>query len=112
MAESATTSNAVLRLSGAWQGEATDPGRQFQGQVLVSSLEALPEGTAVEVSFQDSGRRVSGPGDHGAYVLRALGQSWPVLRLTQHPSAVGQNRDDRVPSSEWVAELVVGRSGT
>ncbi|WP_189074717.1 hypothetical protein [Deinococcus sedimenti] len=73
-----------------------------------SDLEALPVGTAVEVAFQDSGRRVTGPGEHGTYTLRAAGRSWTLSRFTQHASQAGQSRDDRTPASEWEAELIVG----
>ncbi|MCD0176564.1 MULTISPECIES: hypothetical protein [unclassified Deinococcus] len=96
----------TVGLLGAWRGEATDPARSFQGQVVVSDLEALPVGTEVAVQFRDSGRRVTGAHDHGAYVLSARGREWPVSRFTAHASAAGQVRDDREPSGEWVAELV------
>lgn len=104
MTETRTTQ--TVGLSGAWQGEATDPQRTFQGEVVTSSLEALPVGTGVEVAFQSSGRRVTGPGEHGNYVLSAGAHHWTVARFTQHPSATGQSRDDRLPSGDWVAELV------
>ena len=68
----------TVGLLGAWRGEATDPARSFQGQVVVSDLEALPVGTEVAVQFRDSGRRVTGAHDHGAYVLSARGREWPV----------------------------------
>ncbi|PTA66852.1 hypothetical protein [Deinococcus arcticus] len=104
MAETRTTQ--TLGLSGAWQGEATDPQRTFRGEVATSNLEALPVGTAVEVTFHTSARRVSGPGEHGSYLLSAGEHTWTVARFTQHPSATGHSRDDRVPSGDWVAELV------
>ncbi|UBV42421.1 hypothetical protein LAJ19_12435 [Deinococcus taeanensis] len=106
MTESRGGRNVVVGVSGAWKGEATDPERSFLGEINVSELEALPVGTSVEVTYQDSGRRVTGPGEHGMYLLRAGEHSWRVLRFTAHPSAAGQARDDRVPSGDWVAELV------
>ncbi|MXV20733.1 hypothetical protein [Deinococcus xianganensis] len=103
-----TKTSMVVCLSGAWRGESTDPQRSFHGSVSRSDLEALPVGAEVEVAFQDSGRRVTGPGDHGTYTLRAAGRTWTLSRFTQHTSHAGQTRDDRAPDSEWEAELVSG----
>ncbi|MHA0042426.1 hypothetical protein [Deinococcus sp. PEB2-63] len=108
MTNSSAAGNVVVCLSGAWQGEATDPQRSFHGAVLTSTLEALPVGEAVEVTYRDSGRRVTGPGEHGTYTLRAGDHSWTLSRFTQHASQAGQTRDDRTPHSEWEAELVSG----
>ncbi|GGL15207.1 hypothetical protein [Deinococcus radiotolerans] len=98
--------NVVVCLSGAWRGEATDPQRSFHGDVVVSTLEALPVGAAVEVTYRDSGRRVTGPGEHGTYTLRSGDHTWTLSRFTQHASHAGESRDDRTPATEWEAELV------
>ncbi|WP_157445113.1 hypothetical protein [Deinococcus actinosclerus] len=110
MTKSSAAGNVVVCLSGAWRGEPTDPQRSFHGAVLVSTLEALPVGAPVEVTYRDRGRRVTGPGEHGTYTLRAGDHSWTLSRFTQHASQAGQSRDDRTPASEWEAELVRGVS--
>lgn len=96
----------TLKVSGAWNGDVSDPKREFHGQVTESSHAALPGGTPVTVTFQGADTRVAEAKVHGTYTLSANGKQWKLMRLSLPPSRAGGQVQDDTQTAEWEAVLI------
>ncbi|GHF76199.1 hypothetical protein [Deinococcus ficus] len=96
----------TVTLRGAWNGDVTDPDREFHGEVAASPHAALPEGTPVRVVFQGTPKRVAEPNVHGTYTLMAGDQAWKLMRLSLPYSRAGGQVHDDTQATEWEAVLI------
>ena len=101
-----TSGQLTVTLTGAWNGDVTDPDREFHGQVAASPHQDLLAGTPVRVVFHGTATRVAEANVHGTYTLTAGGREWKLMRLSLPYSRAGGQVHDDTQAAEWEAVLI------
>lgn len=102
--------STVITLFGAWEGPVADPARRFRGHVRHSSRPEVTPELPATVTFEHSGKRVSGAAEHGTYVLTVGERRLPLMSFTCRSAATtGPEGHDDMREAEWQAVPLTGR---